>query len=258
MQFKFLKLLLVTTTLFCSVFSQSALARQEFTWNQDAGDTDPTPMYGQDQGVCFLTAVQGKFEGDGESLNVYLQNRQWFLGGQSGTFGVGGKATCLAWNEIVGSYPSIYGPYTWHQRQGSSRTFLGNFDEGNGVCFLSGVSGKFAGSGEHVEITFESYSRRNWMLGGDSGKRDVSATAYCIPTSYNYTKLTDPYNWNQYKSPVYLGSGYAGCFLTGFVGNFQGSKERVALRDNYDQWYLEGNSGGGKNNIGASARCYRK
>ena len=250
MQFKLLKLLLGTTTLlFSTFFSQSASA-QLYTWSQT--DNNPKPMINSNEGVCFLTSIQGKFEGDKERVEVYRQNGQWFLGGNSTQFGVSGQANCVRWNQLLVNPYTVYGPYSLHQNQGKFR-YLDGFSEGNGFCFLGGVSGKFHGSGEGVEVVLN--SNREWILKVDSNQWGVSASAYCIPTIYNYSNLRSQVTWTQNAPTFYLGSNYASCFLTGMRGKFQGAGERVTVSNNFGEWYL----GGASNQFGvaASARCYR-
>ena len=255
MDFKLTKLLISATTLlltplFSTLISQSALAAQVFTWNQG---NNPTSMISTNTGVCFLTSIQGKFEGSGEKVGVYVQNNQWFLGGTSNQFGVSGAATCVLWNELLVSAYSIYGPYTW--AQGQQKTFLNGFAEGSGFCFLGSVTGKFKGDGEHVEVTLDPYSRE-WVLSGSSQQSGVSATAYCIPTVYNYTYLTSQFTWNQNAPTFDLGSGYASCFLTGMKGKFEGDGESVTISSNLGEWYLGGTSN--QFGVSASARCFKR
>lgn len=256
MSFKFTKLLisatiLAFTPLFITLISLSPLFAQVFT--RKYGDY-VKPMIHASNGVCFLTSVEGKFEGDKEAIEMYIQYNQWFLsGGSNYQHTVAGAATCVRWNEFsVNSY-SIYGPYKW--TQGNEKTYLGDFNQGNGLCFLSRVAGKFRGSGEHIEVTIDPYSGR-WTLGGASSQVGVNATAYCIQTAQNDTKLTSEFTWNQGSPTIVLGSDYASCFLTGIKGKFQGSGERVTISSNLNEWYLGGTSS--QFGVAASARCYKR
>ena len=271
MRFKLTKLLLGTTTLwFTSLFStfvsHSALAAQVYTWAQGQS---PTPMIKSDEGVCFLTAVQGKFEGSRERVGVYLENSQWFLGGDSAQVDVAGAANCAYWDELHSPLPdapfrAIYGPYKWSQ--GEQTTVMSNMDSRYTLCFLSEVSGKFEGGGEHVEVIDRSGT---WQLTGGSKQSGVSAAAYCIPTQYYNTygpSLTREFTWDQNTPRVPLGSrtptgyGYSSCFLTRIKGKFEGWGERVNVFSDGSsgfvpaEWYLDGTSY--QFDVGASARCY--
>lgn len=242
---------LLLTPLSSILTSQSALAAQVFTWKQ--GD-EPTLMIRERSGACFLTSIQGKFEGDKEKVELYKQNGQWFLGGSSDQSDVGAEANCVLWNELLVSQYAINGPYNLNQYEGSSRK-LDGFNEGDGFCFLGSVSGKFRGGGERVEVALDPYSRE-WVLNINSDQSGVSASAYCIPTVYNYSLLTAQFNWSQYGPTFDLGSGYASCFLTGMTGKFQGAGEKVRVYSDFGEWYLEGTSN--QEGVGASARCYKK
>ncbi len=137
MNFKFTKFFVGTKTLglpllFSTLISQSASAAQVFTWNQG---NNPTPMIRERSGACFLTSIQGKFEGDKEKVELYKENGQWFLSGSSDQFGISAEATCVQWNELVGTTPAVYGPYTLNQNQGVFR-YLDGFNESDSICFL--------------------------------------------------------------------------------------------------------------------------
>ena len=67
--------------------------------------------------------------------------------------------------------------YTWNQGQ----IPVVMAPTSKAVCFLTGVGGKFEGSGEYVRVYA---SGGYWYLGGDSDKKDVHARAICIGYSY--------------------------------------------------------------------------
>lgn len=253
MRFKLTKLLLGTTLgftpLFSTLSSQSALAADVYNWYQGQ---NPNYMMNLSQGVCFLTSVQGKFEGGGERVRVYQNNNQWVLDGTSDQEGVGGTATCVPWAQLV-SVGVVSGPYKWSQ--GQPRTRMDNF--GNSFCFLSEVSGKFRGGGEHIEITLDPYSR-DWLLGGDSQQQGVNAAAYCVGTGYNYSRLTAEFTLAQGSITTVnldLGGPYSSCFLTGIKGKFRGDGERVSVYSNLGEWYLQVTSD--QFDVSGSTRCYK-
>ena len=241
---------LLPALLYSTFTSQSALAAQVFTWNQG---NNPTPMIRERSGACFLTSIQGKFEGDKEKVQLYRENGQWFLYGSSDQFGISAEATCVQWNELVGTTPAVYGPYTLNQNQGTFR-YLDGFNESDSICFLGSVSGKFSGNGENVEVTTNP-STREWKLNVDSQQFGVAASAYCIPSSLNFTKLTNQFDWAQDILRVPLGYSNAVCFLTRMTGKFQGDKEKVRVYTDFGDWYLGGSSN--QWGVGASARCFR-
>ena len=133
----------------------------------------------------------------------------------------------------------------------------------DGLCYLSGVQGKFLGGGELVSI----WNKNGyWWLGGKSMQHGVAAEAMCVPsTSINngwMTYDTVPAwvsisagscpGWpegcarNWWHSQILRGSS-SFCYLTGVSGNFDGQqklsivKQRDlpgALLNGDDSYYL--------------------
>lgn len=65
----------------------------QYTWHQGQPHTR---MCHSSEGIAVLSAVQGKFEGGGEMVNVYRNDNDgyWYLGGRSGQSGVYAEALC--------------------------------------------------------------------------------------------------------------------------------------------------------------------
>lgn len=141
----------------------------EFEWKQEV--EYPTKMVPTYKTACFLTAIQGKFQGSGEAVKIFPHGGYWWLTGESGQKGVGAKAICISSQEIW----DVSNEYEWHQDQGKEHVV----DLESSPCFLTKVSGKFMGGGELVTIDYSSiYSR--FTLGGKSGQKSVQAGARCI------------------------------------------------------------------------------
>lgn len=66
---------------------------ERHTWHQ-SNDNSPKRMLSTSEGICFLTRVSGKFEGEGEWLKVYPENGQWMFAGRSAQAGIQGDARC--------------------------------------------------------------------------------------------------------------------------------------------------------------------
>jgi hypothetical protein len=82
---------------------------QEYSWSQG----NPAVNLGSGNGrVCFLTQVQGNFNGGAERVGTYLSGGNWYLGGNSQTAGVGAKARCV-------NASSYSGEYSWNQSMSS-------------------------------------------------------------------------------------------------------------------------------------------
>lgn len=211
---------LLLTPLLITFISKSAQAEQVFSWSQGQ---NPTYMMDSNDGVCFLRSVQGKFEGRGESVQVYLDSNQWFLGGTSRAVGVRGQATCVSWAEVGATRENLDGPYYWRQRQAGVR--MTPVD--SSVCFLSGVSGKFEGSGEFLQIYNDNV---NWRLGGASLQQGLNARAYCINSLETRSRLTSQSYWWRGQEPVAMSYADKGtCFLTQMTGEFEGRGDRIRI-----------------------------
>lgn len=134
------------------------------SWDQGRPEVNLGPAADR---VCMLTAVGGKFMGRGESVYVRVGGDTWYLGGTSKQRGVFAAARCIV-------KPGIsYGPERDWQ-QGMGRIEMSN--KRNAACFLTAISGKFAGGGEQV---FVDYANGRWTLGGTSGQQGISARGIC-------------------------------------------------------------------------------
>jgi hypothetical protein len=66
----------------------------EHYWAQRRADPVSLPVR-EAEGFCYLSMVQGKFEGGGEEVLVYASRGRWQLGGQSRQEGVAAAARCV-------------------------------------------------------------------------------------------------------------------------------------------------------------------
>ena len=63
------------------------------TWNQGE---DPVRLIKQTDGFCFLTKVTGHFQGDGESVRLWIDpDGYWYLGGDSHQLGISAQCAVL-------------------------------------------------------------------------------------------------------------------------------------------------------------------
>lgn len=136
------------------------------------------PMWGDDA-VCYLTAVEGTFNGGGE----YVAVRDGVGTGWGQSFlDVGslarrvysltqGEADCVALHRFT------YQPrYLYSVSQGEPDVRM--IPDSAGTCFLSGVAGRFRGGGELAAV----YSSGGYQwLAVRSMQEGVSASAVCIP-----------------------------------------------------------------------------
>lgn len=84
------------------------------------------------------------------------------------TFSLIGTTTVMAQQSI-----QYKGPYSWKQDTGA----VVMTPVSSSVCFLTKVSGHFAGDGELVQVTTQG---TNWVLTGASHQGGVNAEAMCI------------------------------------------------------------------------------
>lgn len=66
-----------------------------YSWKQGE---DEKPMIRTDEGFCYLTRIQGKFEGYGEVVSVHVKGDYWYLGGKSKQLHVAAEARCWRWS----------------------------------------------------------------------------------------------------------------------------------------------------------------
>ena len=80
------------------------LAKQQFLGVSDiytwSSGEQPVKLIDESEGLCFLTAAKGKFEGFKQQVYVALSEGSWILSGQSDQKpGVGGEARCLLYRD---------------------------------------------------------------------------------------------------------------------------------------------------------------
>lgn len=192
---------------------------------------------------CFLTAVQGRFEGGGEFVRVYQEAGQWKLGGQSYQHGVGARAACIPLN-YKGQTLTVSKEWEWYL--GNYPTQMG--DATNQVCLLTFVSGEFDGGGEQVEIFTDTNGK--WQLSGFGSRPGIAAKAHCV----NSNNRMGPASWSQgySRTPIIDTAGWA-CGLSRMRGAFEGNGEWVSVYGDTATWYVGG--GSLQHGVAASAYC---
>ena len=85
---------------------------------------------------------------------------------------------------FASSFAGEFSEYYWQQGQGARRMI----PAGDGVCFLTFVTGRFEGGGEQVRVNVN--SEGYWILSGASAQAGVAARAMCwtFPTTPNDTE----------------------------------------------------------------------
>jgi hypothetical protein len=221
-----------------SEIESATSAYTTFEWQQGWA---AVPMGSTSDRFCFLTAVQGRFKGGGESVQVYISGGSWWLGGSSQQEAVAARALCIPRNHR-GQTLSVSKEYRWSQ--GAYATHMGS--DSDRVCFLMYVTGRFEGGGEQVEAY---RSGGSWWLGGTSYQKGVQAGARCVNTRYR----EGPYYWTQGQAPVLMSNANQWmCGLTKVAGRFNGGGERVNAFVSGSWRYL----GGSSHQKGVSSAAY--
>lgn len=77
-----------------SMTGRPELINKDFSWNQGVGERK---MIRTDEGFCYLTHIQGKFEGHEEAVWINVRGDYWYLSGKSRQRDVAAKARCWKW-----------------------------------------------------------------------------------------------------------------------------------------------------------------
>jgi hypothetical protein len=243
----------------------------EFSWGQGQAPVDMGPTSGPGARFCFLTRIQGDFEGAGEFVRIIPRNGRWMLEGSSLQTGIGAGARCTSL-QFGSRLLAFSGEFSWSQGQPS--TFMGN-DTGFRACLLTRVQGNFAGVGERVEITRSSFG--SWFLGGASQQSGVAAGARCVVNVIAGPTMTYSTDCREEVCSIFTGCLPSACFGTGptdisamnggferdvacglgkMTGKFEGGAEFVRIfLSNGSRWFLH--AGGHQTSTYAtSATCF--
>jgi hypothetical protein len=143
----------------------------EFQWRN--GDP-PVKMLHENNGICFLSAIGGWLEGPGERVSVRLaDDGYWYLDGKSGQKELGANAIGIEW-----ANPGEYSIETKEHNCSAGDPPVALLKKGEGLAFLSSVSGQFHGYGDEVRVYLG--NDETWYLARKSREKSVRATATSI------------------------------------------------------------------------------
>lgn len=212
-----------------------AVTATEYSWKVGA---PAVKLVGAQSGFGVLTSVSGNFQGYGEQVEVRPdKDGFWYLAGQSQqaalsarAVGVGGLTPAVVRAEVQ--------QFTW----GKGKPAVKMLHKGQGFCFLSSISGNFAGYGEEVGVRLADDGY--WYLDGKSGQEQLGAKAVGVAWSAPGASAAEvkEYEWAVGKPPVRLvkqGEGVA-CLasVSGSLGGYD-DEVRIHLGDD-GYWYLSG------------------
>jgi hypothetical protein len=145
-------------------------APAEYQWKSGGA---PVRMIRTDEGVCLLSGISGGLRGGGEDVRVYPgEDGYWYLGGHAAApF----TAHALAIRPVkAGIYRAVYDEALWTANTGAVRLIAKN----EGFCFISGVGGKYEGTGERVNLSVGDDGF--WYLDGKSAQASLTARAISV------------------------------------------------------------------------------
>ncbi|NOU52993.1 hypothetical protein HG263_21045 [Pseudoalteromonas sp. JBTF-M23] len=229
----------IGTASLTSVAFASDYQYNTFHWKQ--GEQQVSLGSSRDR-VCFLSSVQGKFEGWAEEVSVKKVGASYYLGGKSDQDNVAATATCVL-NPKGDKYTQFD---TWEQ--GQSYLYMG---DRHNVCFLTSMSGKYEGWKESIEVK---NTPSGVYLGGTSDQHSVKASAACLS---RYNPNLRSYTWRQGEGTKTLAPTATNvCYLTRIAGKFKGYGESVSLSKSNGYWQLSGSSQ--QRDVTATATCTSK
>jgi hypothetical protein len=249
--------------------SASALSTDVFWQKSGPGNL---PMNAQN-GLCFLTEVEGAFLGWGDSISIETApDGTWTLGGtwSDGGF-MQGMARCVSakemFNGTTNGFVNTYWVDYWvpgctpgiacAQPAGENSWQLEKANQS--VCVLTGITGQLNGWGEGAGVRVNAGGF--WELYADSlSGAGVYATAACMSAGDGAPFLSQDDAWQQGNPPQWLGAfpPDAFCALSGLHGKFRGWGEGVLLEEAVNgsslQWQLTGWSQ--QQNVSAYDQCF--
>lgn len=227
--------------------------------------------------VCVLSRMSGKFEGNGEWVQVWHDNSRWYLSGNSQQHGVSAEATCYPRSGFTAN-----GTARWSSERFSdwSRGVSGCYGGaspawlGDAGTYLSGIQGRMVGGGEWASIEqspsatttslVHSHTCAQYLTGyahsffagaPHSGKLATFVNASTRGDVYQVPATTVTNNGVAVLAPA----STAMCYLTGIRGSFRGAGEYVQIRSevifNNEWWVLRSGKGAASSYVEAGARC---
>ena len=207
---------------------------QEYVWQKEkptASDLLPA-----DEKFFLISHLAGNYGGLGEEIRIHAQSRRkWILDGKAHLY-VAGKV-----REIATELRSEFEPEVteFHWKRGQARVKMIHHREG--FCFLSRVTGNFAGGGESVRVNIDP-DDGFWYLSGRT-QQPMAASAIAMKLKKNsQVKLQfAEFVWTPARGKVRMLPTQEGiAFVSGMGGNFAGYGEQVEVTEKDGYWWLGG------------------
>jgi hypothetical protein len=149
------------------------------TWDQGDAALD---IGSSSNRICLLTAVQGKYNGNGEQARVRISDGRWILDGTSGTsenYMITSQAYCV----LGVSSTERSGEYSVIAPAGGSTSVTTEYEyaEDSAFCALTRVQGKFNSPFDSMYTTAGGFPPQPfWWVGAGSDSSTVRGGARCI------------------------------------------------------------------------------
>jgi hypothetical protein len=228
----------------------------------------PVRLISASEGVCFLTAIGGKFVGDDQHVELSVAaDNYWYLSGQAGDSADRASAYCVRWSDFGATTGrALSGAFDVRAPlQGGTDAQVGLWDS-RSFCFLTGLQAGLSTPAAYARIEpgFGQFDLQVRSENSFDPYRQVRASASCAYLGQAADLLYaggDPaaygeYSWHQGQDIVFLtGTDDSICFLTGIEGQFdEDIRSTVAVTPGNGRWILWGDANPGRE-IGARARC---
>jgi hypothetical protein len=147
----------------CLTVANAEMYTDAHHWHQGE---EPVDLGSAADRACFLTHVQGRFEGGGEQVHVTIQDGRWVLEGASQQSGVGAGARCVLTDRYGDEMELRAGPGMQKMRRKTE-----------GACFLTGIQGRLDGPEDAAGVKD---TQGMWHLQSQDPDGLVIARARCI------------------------------------------------------------------------------
>jgi hypothetical protein len=239
------------------------------------------PGYTRSTHVCYLTAIQGTFHGDGHRVLASQAGSKWTFNSNSAGGGASGTITCagVKWFQTESGSAHWASPITY-----SSAYY---FDvcanaqdfgwKGDSVMMLTGIAGQLSGPAQGISTTQPPNTNKKTYLytqdctGGSGvaayavnlfvGEPHVGATPWYYNDLYGRTQISGV-TWASaapgetervWLAPI----DEAACYLSGLAGDLSGPDDQVAI-ERVSGWYRLRVTSGSGTGLWANARCYSR
>jgi hypothetical protein len=247
--------------------SSHASPATPYVWDQGDG---PTVMMSAEEGMCFLTGMEGDYQGTGENVRIENDTGYFVLNGTSQQNSVKAWAACVRWSE----FPDLPNS-SWTQSSTSSSCVAGVsapwpfasspnvtfpsdivLASGYDFCFLSQIGG---GLDSNTSASTY-YDGTNWHLAASEGQPSatMNVAGRCMGLGASHPLWTTPVaTWRVGDAPISLLPDSEGiCAITSVHGAFRGDGEIAQIIDQDGAWVLWGTSQQANTSVGVQCVYY--